>query len=230
MVMRQVALLEESGINAPGLDRVAQMFGIEHHPASDRCDAEDHIRNILAAPVDRVRSGNHKARGASRSVEVERQFWKSKRCASHTPRGQGCSMSLAHHRGRPIHRDRRPERSGKTTLAKMAGGSARALIPARVLLEGRDRTSCGRRETAREIGYVFQNPDHQIFADTVEAEVKFGPRNFGLDDDEVEIALRRRLAPSVSRMMRDQRSISARQGPAPAPRRRQRAGLARRAC
>ncbi|MBV8361353.1 MAG: AAA family ATPase, partial [Deltaproteobacteria bacterium] len=41
-------------------------------------------------------------------------------------------------------------------------------------------------ETAHKAGYVFQNPDHQIFASTVEAEVAFGPRNFGLSDDEVE--------------------------------------------
>jgi len=30
------------------------------------------------------------------------------------------------------------------------------------------------------VGYVFQNPDHQIFADTVEEEVAFGPRNLGI--------------------------------------------------
>src|SRR6202008_1239187 len=86
--------------------------------------------------------------------------------------------------------------SGKTTLAKMSVG---LLAPdsGKVLLEGRHRpplrppgrpdpTTLRPAETAREIGYVFQNPDHQIFADTVEAEVKFGPRNFGLDDGEVE--------------------------------------------
>ncbi|HLX37131.1 MAG TPA: ABC transporter ATP-binding protein [Candidatus Binataceae bacterium] len=75
--------------------------------------------------------------------------------------------------------------SGKTTLAKMAVG---LLAPeaGTILLEGRDRTTLRPAQTAREIGYVFQNPDHQIFADTVEAEVKFGPRNFGLDESEVE--------------------------------------------
>src|SRR5260370_765541 len=40
-------------------------------------------------------------------------------------------------------------------------------------------------ETAREVAYVFQNPDHQIFAATVQDEVAFGPRNFGLPDDEI---------------------------------------------
>jgi energy-coupling factor transport system ATP-binding protein len=75
--------------------------------------------------------------------------------------------------------------SGKTTLAKHLVG---LLTPSdgRVLLEGRDRTTLRPAETAQAAGYVFQNPDHQIFAATVEAEIAFGPRNFGLSNDEVE--------------------------------------------
>jgi energy-coupling factor transport system ATP-binding protein len=56
----------------------------------------------------------------------------------------------------------------------------------RILLDGRDRTTLRPAETAHLAGYVFQNPDHQIFASTVEAEVAFGPGNFGLGPDEVE--------------------------------------------
>jgi energy-coupling factor transport system ATP-binding protein len=74
--------------------------------------------------------------------------------------------------------------SGKTTLAKHIVG---LLLPAagRVTIDGKDRTQMRPAETAREVAYVFQNPDHQIFAATVEDEVAFGPRNFGLADDEI---------------------------------------------
>ncbi|MGH7813978.1 MAG: ABC transporter ATP-binding protein [Candidatus Binataceae bacterium] len=74
--------------------------------------------------------------------------------------------------------------SGKSTLAKHIVG---LLKPGtgRVLLEGKDRAAMRPAETAREAAYVFQNPDHQIFAATVEAEVAFGPRNFGLEQDEI---------------------------------------------
>ncbi|MGH7907951.1 MAG: energy-coupling factor ABC transporter ATP-binding protein, partial [Candidatus Binataceae bacterium] len=41
-------------------------------------------------------------------------------------------------------------------------------------------------DTALEVGYVFQNPDHQIFAATVEEEIAFGPRNFKLAPGEIE--------------------------------------------
>jgi len=74
--------------------------------------------------------------------------------------------------------------SGKTTLAKHIVG---LLQPAtgRVTIDGKDRTQMRPAETARAVAYVFQNPDHQIFAATVEDEVAFGPRNFGLPEDEI---------------------------------------------
>jgi energy-coupling factor transport system ATP-binding protein len=39
---------------------------------------------------------------------------------------------------------------------------------------------------AAEVGYVYQNPNHQLFARTVQEELEFGPRNLGLSDEEVE--------------------------------------------
>ena len=74
--------------------------------------------------------------------------------------------------------------SGKTTLAKQIVG---LLQPAtgRVIIEGKNRAQMRPAETAREVAYVFQNPDHQIFAATVQEEVAFGPRNFGLADGEI---------------------------------------------
>jgi len=75
--------------------------------------------------------------------------------------------------------------SGKTTLAKHLVGLLKPTA-GRVLLEGRDRTTLRPAETAHKAGYVFQNPDHQIFASTVEAEIAFGPSNFGLSKDEIE--------------------------------------------
>jgi energy-coupling factor transport system ATP-binding protein len=74
--------------------------------------------------------------------------------------------------------------SGKTTLAKHLVGLL-AAGDGKVMIGGRDRASLHPAETAHEVGYVFQNPDHQIFAATVADEVAFGPRNFGLDDAEV---------------------------------------------
>ncbi len=49
-----------------------------------------------------------------------------------------------------------------------------------------DAATTGRAiaELAASVGYVFQNPDEQIFASTVIADVEFGPRNLGCSADE----------------------------------------------
>jgi energy-coupling factor transport system ATP-binding protein len=75
--------------------------------------------------------------------------------------------------------------SGKTTLAKHLNG---LLAPStgRVLLEGRDVSTLPLEQLAQRVGYVFQDPDHQLFAATVEEEVAFGPHNLGLSTAEVE--------------------------------------------
>ena len=62
--------------------------------------------------------------------------------------------------------------AGKTTLAKHFAG----------LLEP---TSGTVRSHAERVGFVFQNPDHQIFANTVLDEAAFGPRNAGLPEPDV---------------------------------------------
>ena len=72
--------------------------------------------------------------------------------------------------------------SGKTTLAKHLNGLLRA-SDGSVRLDGADVAALPLDRVAQQIGYVFQNPDDQLFAATVAEEVAFGPRNFGLDGD-----------------------------------------------
>lgn len=78
--------------------------------------------------------------------------------------------------------------AGKTTLAKHLNG---------LLKPGQGRVFVGDWDTrehtvaqlAGRVGYVFQNPDDQLFESTVWAEVAFGPRNLGRDEAEVEAAV-----------------------------------------
>jgi energy-coupling factor transport system ATP-binding protein len=39
---------------------------------------------------------------------------------------------------------------------------------------------------SRNVGFVFQNPDHQLFSETVEQEISFALRNFGFEADAIE--------------------------------------------
>ena len=63
--------------------------------------------------------------------------------------------------------------SGKTTLAKHFNGLLKP-SSGRMWVQNKSTTAYSHRELARWVGYVFQNPDHQIFARTVAEEVGFG--------------------------------------------------------
>lgn len=77
-----------------------------------------------------------------------------------------------------------PNGGGKTTLLRCILGLAEAW-EGRVTLAGREVTGKATSELARDIGLVFQSPDHQLFERNVRAEMEFGPRNMGLMSEEV---------------------------------------------
>ena len=68
--------------------------------------------------------------------------------------------------------------SGKTTLAKHFNGLLKP-TSGHMLVQGKPTTEYRHHELARLVGYVFQNPDHQIFAKTVYEEIGFGLRVLG---------------------------------------------------
>ena len=85
--------------------------------------------------------------------------------------------------------------SGKSTLAKLLGGLLQG-ASGTIAWQGRPLASLDVRRRAEAVGYVFQNPDEQIFAATVEEEIGFGPRQIGCSPDE-ESARVREVADAV---------------------------------
>ena len=83
--------------------------------------------------------------------------------------------------------------SGKTTLLKVMDGLIRD-YSGRVLLDGADILKLKPREIYRKVGLVFQNPDDQLFAQTVFEDVAFGPRNMGFGEEEVRQRVETALA------------------------------------
>jgi len=186
-LMTRLELLEQCGVHPPDLNRVLAKSGIAAHGASVD-EAEALIRRALpnlvaarpsSASTDESSRDAAPANGANPLVEVR-------------------ALSFNYPDGPPVldSIDLRiapgefvaiigQNGSGKTTLAKHLVGLLHPTAGA-VMLNGRDRTAMRPAETAAEVGYVFQNPDHQIFAATVEDEVAFGPRNFNLAPDEIQ--------------------------------------------
>ena len=76
--------------------------------------------------------------------------------------------------------------SGKSTLIQHING---LLKPTSGILEVNGITikkdSKNLKALRQEVGLVFQYPEHQLFEETVEADVAFGPRNLGLNEGEI---------------------------------------------
>lgn len=81
--------------------------------------------------------------------------------------------------------------SGKSTMLQHLNG---LLKPSSGTIEvgGVDITAKGvaMREIRKRVGLVFQYPEYQLFEETVAKDVAFGPRNLGLDEEEIERRVR----------------------------------------
>ncbi len=77
--------------------------------------------------------------------------------------------------------------SGKSTLIQHFNGLLKG-TSGRVLLDGKDIWADKEkiRDVRFQVGLVFQYPEYQIFEETVFKDIAFGPKNMGLDDEEIK--------------------------------------------
>lgn len=82
--------------------------------------------------------------------------------------------------------------AGKTTLVRHLNGIFRP-TSGTVTIGDWDTTTKDIAELAARVGYVFQNPDEQLFARSIRDDVGFGPRNLGVPRDEIDDRVSRSL-------------------------------------
>ncbi len=77
--------------------------------------------------------------------------------------------------------------SGKSTLSLLMNG---LLSPTsgKVLLNGTDINAKGtnKRDVRFKVGLVFQYPEYQLFEETVEKDIAYGPKNMGLSEEDIQ--------------------------------------------
>jgi energy-coupling factor transport system ATP-binding protein len=83
--------------------------------------------------------------------------------------------------------------AGKTTLVKHLNGLLQP-TSGQILIGDWNTREHSVAKLARRVGYVFQNPDEQLFSKNVGIEVAFGPRNLGYGDDQIQALVRDALA------------------------------------
>lgn len=76
--------------------------------------------------------------------------------------------------------------AGKTTLAKSLNGLLKPTDGHIKVGDLDTRTKGIIKKLVTQVGYIFQNPDHQLFNNTVGAEIAYAPRNIGLHDAEIQ--------------------------------------------
>ncbi|EPI21657.1 energy-coupling factor ABC transporter ATP-binding protein [Enterococcus faecalis] len=74
--------------------------------------------------------------------------------------------------------------AGKTTTVKLMNGLLRPTT-GKVLLENEETEQLTTAQLSQSIGYVFQNPDDQIFQETIYKEIAFGLKHQGLSKKEI---------------------------------------------
>jgi cobalt/nickel transport system ATP-binding protein len=82
-----------------------------------------------------------------------------------------------------------PNGAGKTTLVLHLIGILRAKSGS-VFVDGVELTDQTVRGLRSRVGFVFQDPDDQLFMPTVRQDVAFGPANFGVKGDELELRVK----------------------------------------
>lgn len=79
--------------------------------------------------------------------------------------------------------------AGKTTIVKHFNGILRP-TSGEVLINGKSIEEQSTAKWSKDVGYVFQNPDDQLFLETVKKEFEFGPQQVGVSQAEIKDRLK----------------------------------------
>ena len=84
--------------------------------------------------------------------------------------------------------------SGKSTLIQHLNGLLKP-TEGKIIVDGIDITDKKVKLTniRKNIGLVFQYPEYQLFEETIEKDIEFGPRNLGLSEEEITRRVKRAM-------------------------------------
>lgn len=84
--------------------------------------------------------------------------------------------------------------SGKSTLIQHMNGLLKP-TSGNIIVNDKDISAKGVKlsEIRKKVGLVFQYPEYQLFEETIEKDIQFGPRNLGISEEEIDIRVKRAM-------------------------------------
>jgi len=166
----------------PSLVRLAERLQLDAQPLSAEqfytALTEKHRLNGLTLSIDERPTAEEKEPGEP-VIEI--------RGLCHSYDGADAALNgvdLTIHRGELVSILGR-NGSGKTTLVKHINGLLKP-DEGSVLVLGQDTTQTTTAQLARQVGFCFQNPNHQMITFVVKDELALGPKSLGLGKEEIE--------------------------------------------
>ena len=187
-----LSIAQSVGLPSPTMVRLSEIAGVD--PAN-AFDVEAVTKGLLAStPTDTsVPSAEHPGQTWMATRQRSSAALEIDSLVHRYPNGVEaiCGVSLSIPAGQSV-AILGQNGSGKTTLVKHLNGLLRANA-GEVRIDGRATTAERVDQLAATVGFVFQNPDDQLFERSVEREIAFGPRNLGFAATEVTALIERSL-------------------------------------
>lgn len=183
--------LEEMGIRPPACTRICRELG-KSFPDGTWPVTEEEAAELMRDLPKPLRAGGGEKEEGIRKPSPEKALFQIRQLGFSYTEGvpvlEGLNLDL----------DGRPTAvigqngAGKTTLVKLLKGLLRP-VSGTISFCGEDTSQKTVAMLAGKIGYVFQNPDDQIFKYNVLDEVMFGPLNIGMSPEKAEAEAKRAL-------------------------------------
>lgn len=183
--------LEESGVLPPAFVRICRMYGWSNPDGTYPTTLEDTVKLLEQQETLPDLAKNLKKEKKYPSREQEEVFRIENLSFSYrknVPVFENFNLSLDHRTTAIIGQNG----AGKTTFVRLLKGLLKP-VSGSVYFGGEDISQKTVAMLAGKVGYVFQNPDDQIFKYHVLDEVMFGPLNIGMTREKAEAEAKKAL-------------------------------------
>lgn len=187
--------LEDYGVQAPAFTRICRAENVTLPDGTYPVTVEEAVGVMQAKHASSELSGSNGLDGSNSADDAVKRSMEMFRI-EHLDFSYLANVPIF--KDLNLHLDGRPTAiigqngAGKTTLVKLLKGLLKP-VSGNIYFRGEDMAGKTVAMLAGNVGYVFQNPDDQIFKYNVLDEVMFGPLNIGMDPERAKSEAKKAL-------------------------------------